>query len=468
MKNILIMAFSIIILFCSCKNDEYSYKTINPLCGPQCLLHICESYQVKASVEEVCALADYTEKGGTNMLGLMKAAEKKGFEVTGVKCGFEELCQQTDTSIAFVNGDHFIVVIKCMGDSVLVFDPPENIKKINKSDFKKMWRGETLLLSLKTNTQDTQNKIVKKGPKIKFEETMHYLGPVEQGTKIKHDFTYHNIGSDTLKIIALRTRCSCLDPLPDDRIIAPGGTGKISLEYNSTGKTRGIDKQSATVMCNDPEERVTLITLEALILDNIKVIPDVIDLGDLSFNQTLIKEILVKDSGNGKTKVDSTKAPLNFKAEIKPVIKDTLGRKSIPIELTVKTSDRLCIIEDSLLVFVSNGDKKQKISVPIRSEVVSDISAFPPEIVFGHVSIGKSVSTEIILSNKFNNPVSDLIIKAPQSIKVNTTKRDGKLILNILYEPTSKTKVLDENIKLYFKDHDNPVLEIPVFAKVIG
>ena len=395
----LIILFIITIYASGCGKSEYKYATINPKCGPQSLQFVMELYGIDSSLEELCALADYTEKSGSSMYGLYKAAEKKGLAPEASKTNLDKLCNNKYPSIVFVNGNHFIVFIGCMKDSVTIFDPPDNTKIISKREFSQRWKGETLFLyppkgNKSINQDSTSDQI--HGPQIKFEKKQMYLGAIESGGKFKFDFNYKNTGTDTLKIIALRTRCSCLDPLPHDRFIPPGASGKISLEFNTEGKSRGLNTQSASVITNDPVNRVTELTIEAVILSEVMILPNKIDLGELYGYQTIKKIIKVKDSGKGDLAIKSIDVPEFMKAEIKPSIENSKGIINIPIELNINAPENLGSFENKIIV-TTNFKNKPEFIIPIKGKVVPLINANPPQIVLGNIKAGTEISKKIDL-----------------------------------------------------------------------
>ena len=80
------------LILAGCSDKEYKFSSINPKCGPQSLQFVMELYGIDSSLEELCALADYTEKSGSSMYGLYKAAEKKGLAPEASKTNLDKLC----------------------------------------------------------------------------------------------------------------------------------------------------------------------------------------------------------------------------------------------------------------------------------------------------------------------------------------------------------------------------------------
>lgn len=76
--------------------------------------------------------------------------------------------------------------------------------------------------------------------KMVFEKTEFDFGTVNEGDKVKHTFKFKNEGLQPLLIGDARSTCGCTVPKWPKEAIAPGGTGKIDVVFNTTDKP---DKQ---------------------------------------------------------------------------------------------------------------------------------------------------------------------------------------------------------------------------------
>src|SRR5699024_12807145 len=83
-------------------------------CGPACLAMISQYYGKRVSIPKLRELAK-TDKLGTNLLGLVKAAEKIGISLTGVEAdsyfNLKEVRLPIIAHIVNSQGyDHFIII----------------------------------------------------------------------------------------------------------------------------------------------------------------------------------------------------------------------------------------------------------------------------------------------------------------------------------------------------------------------
>jgi len=113
-------------------------------CGPAALLYVFKHYGIKSTIEQIEAVAG-TNEIGTSMLGLKKMAELKGLNAVGWKYTWGDFKSKQLPVIAFVNGNHYVVVDSIIENrELIIIDPTRGRLKMNKQKFKKIWQGETL------------------------------------------------------------------------------------------------------------------------------------------------------------------------------------------------------------------------------------------------------------------------------------------------------------------------------------
>jgi len=90
-----------------------------------------------------------------------------------------------------------------------------------------------------------QNTKVTSGASISWDKSTHDFGEVFQGDKVEHTFRFTNTGSKDLVITNVEVTCGCTTPKgwPRDPI-APGGSGELTIAFNSAGK---IGKQNKVI-----------------------------------------------------------------------------------------------------------------------------------------------------------------------------------------------------------------------------
>jgi ATP-binding cassette subfamily B protein len=114
------------------------------------LASIAAHYQLQIPVSRIRQYAG-TDKRGTNVLGLIEAAEKLGFQAKGAKGALDSLSKIPLPAIAHViskNGlHHFVVIYKVTKKDITFMDPADGGYHKNKiAEFEKDWSGVIVLI----------------------------------------------------------------------------------------------------------------------------------------------------------------------------------------------------------------------------------------------------------------------------------------------------------------------------------
>lgn len=119
-------------------------------CGAACLASISAFYKLKMPVARIRQLAS-TDQKGTNVLGLIEAASKLGFEAKGVKGTLDSLSKIPLPAIAhFIvkkQLQHYVVVYKVSDKYIEVMDPGDGkMHRKTIAEFTAEWTGVLVLL----------------------------------------------------------------------------------------------------------------------------------------------------------------------------------------------------------------------------------------------------------------------------------------------------------------------------------
>jgi ATP-binding cassette subfamily B protein len=119
-------------------------------CGAAALATVLRHYRVPVSLQALRDLAG-TDRQGTNLLGLLQAAQALGFAAKGVKGTYADLPQAPLPAIAHVRTDeglgHFVVLYQVGAGSVVVGDPARGGRRLSRDEFSRLWTGFLLLLA---------------------------------------------------------------------------------------------------------------------------------------------------------------------------------------------------------------------------------------------------------------------------------------------------------------------------------
>ncbi|GFD91485.1 bacteriocin cleavage/export ABC transporter [Alteromonas sp. KUL156] len=119
-------------------------------CGAACLASISAHYKLQLPIARIRQYAG-TDKKGTNVLGLIEAAEKLGFEAKGVRGELDSLFKIPKPTIAHVivreQLQHYVVIYEVTKEYIKIMDPGDGkIHKKTHEAFLKEWTGILVLL----------------------------------------------------------------------------------------------------------------------------------------------------------------------------------------------------------------------------------------------------------------------------------------------------------------------------------
>lgn len=113
----------------------------------------------------------------------------------------------------------------------------------------------------------TKEVAKKDGAVITWEKKSHDFGNIFQGDRVEHTFHFTNTGNEPLIITNVQVSCGCTTPKgwPRDPI-PPGGSGEITVSFNSAGKM-GKQNKPVTLVTNAVNPEGNQITFTTTILD---------------------------------------------------------------------------------------------------------------------------------------------------------------------------------------------------------
>jgi hypothetical protein len=95
-------------------------------------------------------------------------------------------------------------------------------------------------------------------PKAEVPETSHDFGQVREDMTLVHDFAVKNTGNENLQILLVDPDCACT-VAKYDKVIPPGGTGKVTLQIQPFSVVHAFKKKTY-VRFNSPDpSSVTLV-----------------------------------------------------------------------------------------------------------------------------------------------------------------------------------------------------------------
>jgi len=107
---------------------------------------------------------------------------------------------------------------------------------------------------------------------LKWEQTTIELHPTPGDEKAVGHFKYQNTGNNPVRFKSVRTSCGCTVAQTQKEEVAPGGNGEITATFNIGDRT-GTQVKTVTVETDDPANSTTVLTLRAVIPQDLQVAP---------------------------------------------------------------------------------------------------------------------------------------------------------------------------------------------------
>jgi hypothetical protein len=124
--------------------------------------------------------------------------------------------------------------------------------KINIIDSRESTSGELMVTAnLRENFAFLSPEEKAITPKVDIPIKSYDFDTIPTGKKIEFEFPIYNKGDRALEIRAVKPTCGCTAAMPKKKIISPGDSTIIMVEYNSSGFS-GVNKKGVTVITNDP------------------------------------------------------------------------------------------------------------------------------------------------------------------------------------------------------------------------
>jgi hypothetical protein len=196
---------------------------------------------------------------------------------------------------------------------------------------------------------------------LKWDRTMIELHPAAADKVAVGHFKYQNTGSKPVRFKSVHTSCGCTAAQSQKEEVPPGEKGEITATFNIGDRT-GTQVKTVTVETDDPTNATTVLTLKAVIPQELEINPTFVfwGQGEAPNPKTIVvhagKDFPVKhlkvassnpnfqtkieETGNGKFKIDvqpsetsqMMDATLTIQSENSPKIFNAIARvTNVPV-----------------------------------------------------------------------------------------------------------------------------------------
>jgi uncharacterized protein YgiM (DUF1202 family) len=251
-------------------------------------------------------------------------------------------------------------------------------------------------------------------------------GEVPKGTPVEHDFTVRNTGTADLLILSVKPACGCTTP-GFDKVVPPGGTGKITLKVD-TARFKGPISKTATVTTNDPDQPNVKLVMNA----NVQTFIDVLPRDSVFFRQyrgeAKKEEVTIKSNEPGAFTIKDVQVTgEGIKHELAAGTGSNEQKLSVWIDKSVPIGN-----VDGSIKLVTSSTKEPEVTISVRGTILGQINLNPSTLYFRVDTSAK----ELVASSDNLNVRERGELNAPVVAKVGKDER-----LKVLEEAGEWTKV---------------------------
>ncbi len=168
-------------------------------------------------------------------------------------------------------------------------------------------------------------------PKIHVEEgTSVDFGDVYSGLKADKILTIKNLGKDTLRISDVKAQCGCTAAMmkEEDKRIAPGGSGKLSVSFDTKNYPGQKVSKQVYISSNDTSNARMTISFNVNVINVIDINPKIVSFNDSKQDSTYTRTITISNPSKDAVKI------LSVNTALEPLKVDIMKKQLMPGEST--------------------------------------------------------------------------------------------------------------------------------------
>lgn len=288
--------------------------------------------------------------------------------------------------------------------------------------------------------QPTQPAV--KGPKIRVTKDTHDFGEIGPGSSHVCEYTFQNVGTETLVIERIQSTCGCSVPRLDKKEYAPGEKGTIEVRFHAP-TSKGTTTKHLYILSNDPETPRAQLELRATVSVKVTIEPEEMSLM-LNQPNAGLSPITIKSTDGKKfaiTKFTSTNNAIS--CEFDPTQKAT--------EFTLKP-----VADPNRLAQFPNGVMQIEVDHPQGGTLLVRYAALPryevnrPRIILQNARPGQTEQKEVIIKSNYGDTLEIAEVSSRLGYMKIVDQKAVENALKLTIEITMPQK--DSVVRRYFSD----------------
>jgi hypothetical protein len=239
-----------------------------------------------------------------------------------------------------------------------------------------------------------------------FQTKRHDFGRVAIGAETEFRFVLTNTYDSDLRLVSLRSSCSCTAAQFSTSLLKPGETGAVIARLNTYGQHRQsksavVTVQLETLINGTPRRDTVQLFVSGYIRPDVVLTPGGIEFGAVSEGTSVVRTLSLEYSGRpgwALTGIERSSPFLYARAE---EVRREYGDVTYKITAMLKEDAPPGYVRD-VLRFTTNEVQSGRaepveISVPVRGVITATIQAKPSPIQIGVLAPGETAVKNIVI-----------------------------------------------------------------------
>ena len=299
-------------------------------------------------------------------------------------------------------------------------------------------------------------------PVIHFDTLHHDFGRITPDRKVAAKYRVTNTGNAILSITQVRPSCGCTYTMLGKWSLAPNESTEIEATFDPKGLKGGVMK-SIEVVCNDPKNPTTRLTLEAEVVQEIMPSVDSVYFYQVP-KSTITRSVVRYASGNGEAvQIVDVKAPgapflsFSYRQDGKDLVLEVAfdGHK-VP-------AGRFRGVEQATVRF--SNPRMNQLPLNIQWELKPTIQVSPVELLFqgaAGTELRQPLSLKQAEGHAFR--ITGNRCSLPGVRVEGVSQKGGTVSLTVVVPATVKAGRYSEILSLSTDDPDQPELTVRLTA----
>jgi len=286
------------------------------------------------------------------------------------------------------------------------------------------------------------------------------FGQVITGVSVEHVFLIRNPGLKPIEILSVTPACDCTSIHAWDRIVRPGGVGRITARLETRNISGDVDKR-IVVKCSDPEKPTMVLRFKGLVSSQIELSAFSVNFGILSETAEYPKKnIVIANRSDKPLRFEIGTSPDSFfQVKLTETSRDTKTALEVQICRPLKRG-----LNSGTIYLESKNLKTGRIEIAVSAYLPEPVYVRPVKILLpsGRLLNPLKKSIEVVSAKKQVLELSEVKINTPE-VDVQTMA-DGhqRWVIDLTFP--AGWSPLHQKVFLSFltNDANYPAFKIPI------